>query len=175
VPVGHHYLVLYSDLQKMREMYSTYVKLQLENHPNSVIVIMPYYETTDKVREVLESKGLDVRKLETEGLLVIVDIEKVITSPFLKGADAEKLRKFTREIENRTQGKTIFVIAGMSVFNHLKKGRELLDYERVLHKDLQGEKWKEICQYNQRDFHMMFTREQSEELLRYHNDRTITI
>jgi len=175
VPIGHHYLVLYSELQKMREVYSTYVKRQLENQPNSVIVILPFYETTNKVREALESKGIDVRKFESEGLIVIVDIEKIINKPFLKGPDVEKLREFTREIENRVQGKTIFVIADMSVFHHLKKVSDLLDYERTLHKDLKIEKWKELCFYNERDFDIMFTKKESDELLNYHNDRVITI
>jgi hypothetical protein len=63
----------------------------------------------------------------------------------------------------------------MSAFRSLGKARELLDYERQLHKDLRVEKWKELCFYSQRDFGTMFTKEQSDELLDYHNDRVIRL
>jgi hypothetical protein len=175
VPIGHHYLVLYSDIQKLRKVYPMYVKGQMEANSNSVIVLLPYYDTTDKVREVLESKGIDVRENEKRGSLIIVDIEDVITNPYFKGPDIEKLREFTKEIESKAQEKTIFVIADMSVFHHLKKGSDLLDYERTLHQDLKVEKWKELCFYNERDFDIMFTKVQAEELLGYHKDRVITV
>jgi hypothetical protein len=175
VPVGHHYLILYSDMQNMRKVSSTYVKAQIEANPNSVIVLLPYYDTTMKVREMLESKGIDVRENERQGSLIIVDIEDVVSNPYFKGRDTEKLRSFTKEIENKIGDKTIFVIADMSVFHHMKKVPELLEYEKALHKDLKVEKWKELCFYNERDFDTMFTHEQAEELLEYHRDRVITI
>ena len=175
VPVGHHYLILYSDMQTMRKVTSTYVKGQIEANPNSVIILLPYYDTTEKVREILESKGINVRENERQGSLIIVDIEDVISNPYFKGRDTEKLRAFTKEIENKIGDKTIFVIADMSVFHHMKKVPELLDYEKELHKDLKVEKWKELCFYNERDFDIMFTKEQTEELLGYHKDRVITI
>jgi hypothetical protein len=106
VPVGHHYLVLYSDMQVLRKIYSTYVKAQIEANPNSVIVLLPYYDTTDKARQVLESRGINVRENERQGSLVIVDIESVITNPYFKGPDTEKLRAFTKEIESKSEGKT---------------------------------------------------------------------
>ena len=175
VPIGHHYLVLYSDVQKLRKLLSYYVKGQIEYQPNSVIVIIPYYETTDKVRETLESRGINAKENEKLGTLIIVDIQVVITNPYLKGPDVEKLRGFINEIESKAEGKTVFVIADMSVFRHLRKAREVLDYERQLHKDLKVEKWKELCFYNERDFDVMFTRKESNELLQYHNDRVIKV
>ena len=175
VPIGHHYLVLYSDMQKLRTLLSYYVKGQIEYHPNSIVVILPYYDTTDKVREILESKGINANENEKLGTLIIVDIQVVLTNPYLKGLDIEKLRHFIKEIERKAEGKTVFVIADMSVFRNLRKARELLDYERQLHKDLQVEKWKELCFYNERDFDVMFTRKESHELLQYHNDRVIKV
>ena len=49
----------------------------------------------------------------------------------------------------------------MSVFNHLHKAAELLEYEKTLHKDLKVERWKELCFYNKRDFEIMFTKDES--------------
>lgn len=175
VPVGHHYLILYSNIEVARKVYSAYVKAQLDIQPQSVIVMLPYYDTSDKVREVLESKGVDVKGNEKEGNLIIVDIEKVINNAYYEVSEVERLRAFTRHVEDEHPSKTIFVIADMSTFNHLKKRRELLDYERNLHKDLKVEKWKELCFYHENDFKAMFTEEQANELLEFHKDRVITV
>lgn len=175
VPVGHHYLILYSNIEIARKVYSAYIKAQLDVQPQSVIVMLPYYDTSDKVREVLESEGVDVKGNEKESNLIIVDIEKVINNAYYAVSEVERLRAFTRHVEDEHPGKTIFVIADMSTFNHLKKRSELLDYERNLHKDLKVEKWKELCFYHERDFQSMFTEEQANELLQYHKDRVITI
>src|SRR6476659_9757180 len=92
VPIGHHYLVLYSDLESMRRVYSNYVKTQIENQAESIIAILPYYDTTDKVREILESKDIKVRDLERQGSLIIIDIMKVIRSQSFEVPDIERLR-----------------------------------------------------------------------------------
>jgi len=59
---GAHFLVVYQDLVAFREMYSYYVKAALKN--NEIVLILPFYETTDNVRLVLseDSACIDVRK-----------------------------------------------------------------------------------------------------------------
>lgn len=109
------------------------------------------------------------------GSLVIVDIEKVIKSSYFELTDVQRLEGFTNQIENKHQGKTILVVADMSAFNHLKKSKELIEYERTLHKDLRVRKWKELCFYHEHDFRAMFTEEEVNELLEYHKDRVIII
>lgn len=175
VPFGYHYLILYSDIGIARIVYSEYIKAQIEVQPDSVIIMLPFYDTSDKVREILESEGVDVKGIEKEGDLIIIDIEKVINNPYYAVSEVERLRAFTRHVEKEHTGKSVFVIADMSAFNHLKKRRELLDYERNLHKYQEAEKWKELCFYHQNDFHTMFTEEQANELLDYHKDRVITV
>lgn len=175
VPFGYHYLILYSDIGIARIVYSEYIKAQMDAQPQSVIVMLPYYDTSEKVREVLEAEGVDVKGNEKEGNLIIIDIEKVIHNQYYAVSETERLRAFTRDIENEHPDKSVFVIADMSVFNHLKKRQELLDYERNLHKYPEAEKWKELCFYHEHDFKMMFTEEQANELLDYHKDRVITV
>ena len=84
VPTGHHYLILYPTIETMRKVYSTYIKSQLEVQPNSVIMFLPYYDTTDIVRSILNSKGIHVKEHEKEGSMIILDIMKVIQNPLLK-------------------------------------------------------------------------------------------
>ena len=84
---GTHCLMVYPDIMTLRAIYSRFTKLQLEDM-NEIVLILPYYETTDMVRLVLsgsnvygnditnntaEYSGIDVSRYEKEGSLVIVD------------------------------------------------------------------------------------------------------
>ena len=156
VPTGHHYLVLYPDIETMRKVYASYIKKQLEEQPNSVVLFLSYYDTTDTVRSVLSSKGVQVKEREKNGSMIILDIMKVLHNPYFQVPDIEKLRELARKTEKQFGDKTIFILADMSVFNHTKKASEILEYEKTLHKDLKVERWKELCFYNKRDFEIMF-------------------
>ena len=105
--------------------------------------------------------------------MIILDIMKVIQSSLFEVPDIEKLREFAKKTEQQFENKTIFIIADMSVFNHLHKPSELLEYEKTLHKDLKVERWKELCLYNKRDFEIMFTKDETNRLMEYHKDKVI--
>jgi hypothetical protein len=173
VPTGHHYLILYPDIETMRKVYASYIKRQLEEQPESVILFLSYYDTTDSVRHVLRSKGIKVKEREKDGSMIILDIMKVLHNPYFQVPDIEKLRELARKTEKQFGDKTIFIIADMSVFHHTKHAAELLEYEKTLHKDLKVERWKELCLYNKRDFETMFTKEESNSLMEYHKDKVI--
>ena len=173
VPIGHHYLILYPDIETMRKVYASYIKRQLEEQPESVVIFLSYYDTTDSVRRVLNSKGIRVKEREQTGSMIILDIMKVLHNPYFQVPDIEKLRELARKTEKQFGDKTIFIIADMSVFNHTKKASEILEYEKTLHKDLKVERWKELCLYNKRDFETMFTKDQSNTLMEYHKDKVI--
>ena len=123
VPTGHHYLILYPNIETMRKVYASYIKRQLEVQPNSVVLFLPYYDTTDNVRSVLSLKGIHVKECEKEGSMIILDIMKVIRTSLFEGPDIEKLREFAKKTQQQLEDKTIFIIADMSVFNHLHKAR----------------------------------------------------
>ena len=69
---GAHYIITYSDLFTLRELYSNYIQKQIEED-NEMILINPFYETTDSVRQILSKKGVNVSKYEKEKVLVIID------------------------------------------------------------------------------------------------------
>jgi hypothetical protein len=96
---GTHSILVYPNIETLRETYSRYAKMQLEDN-NEIVLILPYYETADKVRKIL-SEGvvnniadgddsvvaaavngtknnsiIDVGKYEKEGSLMIVDSVK---------------------------------------------------------------------------------------------------
>jgi hypothetical protein len=173
VPPGHHYLILYPNIETMRKVYASYIKRQLEEQPDSVVLFLSYYDTTDTVRSILSSKGVRVKDHEKNGFMIILDIMKVLHNPYFQVPDIEKLRELARKTEIQFGDKTIFIIADMSVFNHTKKASEILEYEKTLHEDLKVERWKELCLYNKRDFETMFTKDESNTLMEYHKDKVI--
>ncbi|MGA9927933.1 MAG: MEDS domain-containing protein [Nitrososphaeraceae archaeon] len=173
VPTGHHYLILYPNIETMRKVYASYVKKQLEEQPDSVVLFLSYYDTTDNVRDVLSSHGVPVKEHEKNGTMIILDIGKVLHNPFFQVPNIEKLRELAKKTEKQFGDKTIFVIADMSVFNHTKKASEILEYEKTLHKELKVERWKELCLYNKRDFETMFTKDEANTLMEYHKDKVI--
>src|ERR671930_1153218 len=88
-----HHILIYSDIETLRKVYSSYTKRRLKDN-NEIVVILPYYETTDKVREILSDgfatiakgdgkgnnksnnnneKNIDISKYEKEGSLIIKD------------------------------------------------------------------------------------------------------
>jgi hypothetical protein len=77
---GAHYIIVYYDLMTLRQIYAGYIKTQLEDN-NELVLILPYYETTETVRNVLSEENnssnggsiIDVRKYEKEGSLMIID------------------------------------------------------------------------------------------------------
>ena len=97
VPTGHHYLILYPDIETMRKVYASYIKRQLEEQPESVILFLSYYDTTDSVRNVLRSKGIKVKEHEKDGSMIILDIMKVLHNPYFQVPDIEKLRRVCKE------------------------------------------------------------------------------
>ena len=175
VPPGHHYLILYPNIESIRKVYASYVMKQLEEQPNSVVLFLSYYDTSDSVRRVLSSKGIHVKQREQDGSIIILDIMKVLQNQYLGDSDIEKLRELARKTEKQFDDKTIFIIADMSVFRQLSKASELLEYEKTLHKDLRVKRWKELCLYHKRDFETMFTADESNMLMECHKDKVILI
>jgi MEDS: MEthanogen/methylotroph, DcmR Sensory domain len=173
VPAGHHCLVLYSNIDSLRNIYSTYAKRQIEECPDSVLLLLSYYDTTDNVRNNLSQKGIRVKELERNGSVIVLDIAKTIDNPYFEVPDVEWLRELAKKLVNQFEDKTVVIIADMSVFHHIKRASHLLEYEKDLHKDLKVDRWKEICLYHRNDFKAMFTEEQSNELLECHKDKVV--
>jgi len=98
VPIGHHYLILYSDIEAKRNIYDSYIKRQMEEQPNSVVMVLYYYDTTDNVSRVLNSKGIKVKEHEQKGSIIILDIVKVIDNPFFEVPDIERLRELAKKL-----------------------------------------------------------------------------
>ena len=162
---GAHYIITYPDLFTLRELYSNYIKKQIEEN-NEMILINPFYETTDSVRQSLSKKGVDVSKYEKEKVLVIIDSLKVYFDQqeqqpnilFIKG-----LAKYAKQI-----GKNCLSVLGdLGAYRHKSKFNDLMNYELSLPSkfdvDIKG-----FCLYHQKDFDK-FSDEQKQKLIEHHS------
>ena len=69
---GAHYIIIYPDLDTLRKLYSNYIHNQIEES-NEIVLINPFYETTDSVRQLFSryNNGMNVPKYEEEKMLII--------------------------------------------------------------------------------------------------------
>jgi hypothetical protein len=204
---GTHCLMVYSDLQSLRAIYSNYVKIQLKDN-NEIVLILPYYETPGMIRLVLSGsnsntgyvnrspgqfQGMDVKKYEKEGSLIIRDSLKANvdsyeeqqeeaherhTNDTRKSMDLmEFLDVLDRHVARRRKnGVTVLLDMGLfhhSLFDH--HIRRLEKFEATMPKKYEGKNLKVFCLYHQRDFERRFNQEQQALLLDYHSRNIMLI
>ncbi|HEU5120399.1 MAG TPA: hypothetical protein VFT71_05385 [Candidatus Nitrosocosmicus sp.] len=187
-------MIIYDDLLTLREFYSYYIKIQIERR-NEIVLINPFYETTDSVRETLSSgyKAIDVKKYEEkEKKLVISDsLKKYLGYKEEDGADQIDESKQNRRLRIRTTNKEkvgtrhwwddnkrmieradkmgnvgLSILADAGAFHFMRKTTELLEYECSLPKQFDLN-LKAFCLYHQKDFDRL-SEEQKQELVNHH-------
>ena len=170
---GAHYIIVYSDMMTLRQIYTGYIKTQLE-YNNELVLILPYYETTETVRSVLSenhiSNGgniIDVRKYEKEGSLIIIDsAEAYFTSDNNLMSFVEKLAK-----QAQTSGRNgISVIADLASFYYFNRIDKLIEYEMSLPTKYDDKmKLKGFCFYHKEDFDRRLSKEEKQKLVEHHD------
>jgi hypothetical protein len=166
--IGSHFLVEYPDLPTLREMYSLYTKSALHDR-NEIVILLPFYETTDSVRRILseDSACIDVSKCEKEQALLVMDS--------LKGYFGSKdgLMPFVKRTANyaKSSGRTgVTVIGDMGSFFFYGKKDALIGWEMELtgrfETDLKG-----FCLYHMQDFKRLS--EKDKQKLYRHHTRTL--
>jgi hypothetical protein len=193
-PKGIHTLVTYPDLMMLRRIYLQYVKTQLEDL-NEIVLILPYYETTDNVRLVLSGEvdtynsnkfgysRTDVRKYERDASLIIMDSLKGYFPPGKRSSNDNAkygnldfisyLEVLLKQAER--QGKNgVTVLSDLGSFHHLRYGtRRLVAYEQSLPRTYGGKNLKGFCLYHQKDFEKRFSVEQRASLLDCHSQNIL--
>ena len=181
---GDHYMIVYPDLTTLREIYSRYIKFQLEEN-NEIILIIPYYETTDSVRRILSKNReandsdsdnnlpyIDVQKYEKEGSLVIIDSVKA----YFKSEIGLELfiQKLVKQAESL--GKNgVSVLTDSGSFSLFEGREKLVDYELSLpSKYPHGTKLKRFCINNKKDFEEII-QEQKEKLIEHHGKNILIV
>ena len=99
-PIGIHQIVVYPNIELLREAYFHYIKRLLEDN-NEMVIFLPYYESVDSVKKILSSfstisseddnnddrkgnnhkKGsIDVKRYTCNGSLVIIESQKIFSN-----------------------------------------------------------------------------------------------
>ncbi len=175
---GAHYIIVYHDMIALRQIYSGYTKAQLEN--NQIVLILPYYETTEMIRSVLSGENhnsigsnniIDARKYEKEESLMIIDSVKAYF-----GSDIDLMsfvRKLSKQAQNSKSG--VSVIADLASFYFRNGIDKLIEYEMSLPTKYDDEmKLKGFCLYHQEDF-KRFSKEQIQKLLEHHGNNLMVV
>jgi len=159
---GAHYMIIYPDLDTLRDLYSGYIHKQIKEN-NEIVVTNPFYETTDSVRQVLSqyNHGIDASKYEKEESLLIADaLEEYLGD--------QPLIYVKKSLANYAKmGKNgVSVLADLGAYPHRSKYKDLVDYELSLPTkyDMQ---MKGFCLYHQKDFDK-FSEEQQQKLIEHH-------
>jgi hypothetical protein len=177
---GAHYIIVYYDMMTLRQIYSGYIKAQLEDN-NEIVLILPYYETTEVVRRILSGENnngiggsiIDVRKHEKEGSLMIIDSVKAYF-----GSETDLMSfigKLSRQAQN--SGKSgVSVIADLASFYFDNGIDKLIDYEMSLPTKYDDQmKLKGFCFYHQEDFDKRLSKDQKQKLLEHHGKHLIVV
>jgi DcmR-like sensory protein len=165
LPDGNHYFIFYSNLMEFRNIYTSFIRKQLTEQPNSVVLFLSFYDTAENVRKLLED-------LKYKSSLKVLDIMQVIRSNNYQVPDMERLGELAERTKKELEDKPLVVVADMSAFNHVNRSSELFEYEEKLHKQPKAERWKELCFYHKRDFDAMFTDDQKKRLFTLHKEIT---
>jgi hypothetical protein len=163
---GAHYMIIYPDLDTLRDLYSNYVHKQIKEN-NEIVLMNPFYETTDSVRQVLSEKFNDgisnVSRYEKEKSLMITDaLEEYLGD--------QPHKHFKKSLANCTEmrKKCLSVLADLGAYSHRSKHDDLVNYELSLPtKYNDNVPLKGFCLYHQNDFDK-FSDEQKQKLIEHH-------
>jgi hypothetical protein len=147
---GENGIIIYPNLQTLRQIYTNCVKDQLakedDNNNNKrneqskprIILIATFYETTDSVKHGLSAVGVDAQSHIDDGSLVIVD---AFSSYY---PDSDGMKKLVASLSDRARkegrvGVTAIVDMGFFfLFGGDGRATELINYEASLAPKTEG-------------------------------------
>lgn len=175
---GSHYLIVYPNLDTLREIYSSYIKTALDGR-NEIIIFLPFFETINSVRRIITGNSrdaapnIDVRKHEKEQSLIIIDS--------LKGyfGIPEGIMPFLKQIleyadTSGRSGVSVFGDVG-PFFYYRDKHDDLLQHELSIPSEYKDMNLKTFCLYHKRNFDTRLTEDQKGKLIEHHGKNLIII
>ena len=151
---GAHHLIVYQDLGILRELYTKYVKTQLEKE-NKTVIILPHYETVENLKRNLLPAG-NVKSYGDS--LIVIDSIKGL---FEMGNHIAFVNEQVKRAKNG-----VSVIADGGPFFHLNKTDKLMEHELSMPSQF-GVNLKRFCVFHKRDFNML-SEEQRQKLVNHH-------
>ena len=164
---GTHTLIVYQNLDLLREFYSHYVKKRIEEK-NEVVQLAPFYETEDSVRRSL-SEGeisIDIEKWEKEekSLIIIDSLKKY--SDYDSPESDNNFNKNLIESAKTTGKAGVSILTDTGAFSYKHREEDLVNYELALPSKYDID-LKRVCLYHQKDFNKL-SEDQKQKLLNHH-------
>jgi transcriptional regulator with PAS, ATPase and Fis domain len=156
---GAHHLIVYSNQMVLRELYTKYVKRQLEDE-NKTVLMLPHYETTDSLKRVLlgaDNDNEDMMKKYEDSLIVMDSIKAHF------GAD-DHMAYVNNLVDSSENG--VLVIDDAGPFFHLNKKEKLVEHELSMPSRFDAD-LKRFCVFHKQDFNTL-AEEQRQKLLDHH-------
>jgi Cft2 family RNA processing exonuclease len=155
---GAHHLIVYSDQRVLRELYTKYVKTQLERE-NKTALILPHYETTESLRKtLLDDSFRAADDIKYNDSFIVMDS---IKGHF--GAD-DHMAYVNKLVDSSENG--VLVIADAGSFFHLGKKEKLVEHELSMPSRFDAD-LKRFCVFHKQDFNTL-AEEQRQKLLDHH-------
>jgi hypothetical protein len=156
---GAHHLIVYQDLGILRQLYTKYVKIQLEQE-NKTVLMLPHYETVENLKRNLLPSG-NVKRYGDS--LILMDSIKGLF-------DMGNHMAFVYEQVKRAKN-GVSVIADGGPFFHLDKRDKLVEHELSMPSQFDVN-LKRFCVFHKRDFDRL-TEEQIQKLINHHGQAMI--
>jgi hypothetical protein len=167
---GAHYIIVYPDMMTLREIYSHYIKDQIEDK-KEIVLVLSYYETVDNLRKILsptDEISSDLKRYEREGSLIIIDSVK----GFFDFDHPSYVKNLLKRAESL--GKSgISVIADAGAFYHYSKLEELVKHELSMPSKFDIN-LKRFCVFHKQDFDRL-TEVKKQKLLEHHGKDLIAV
>lgn len=155
---GEHNMLVYPSLTTFRNAYSIYAKFALEEG-NEIVMLVPFYETTDSVEMNLHKNGIDAVEYLNNGSLIIQDSAKRYFAQGLSDTDfllkriSNEVMELVKQAEyNNKSG--VSIIADIGSFFHFGQLHELVAYETMLPQKFDNN-IKAFCAYHLANFESM--------------------
>lgn len=167
---GAHYIIVYPDIMTLREIYSNYIRYQIEDK-KEIVLVLSYYETVDNLRNFLsptDEISSDLQRYEREGSLIIIDSVK----GFFDFDHPSYVKSLLKQAESL--GKSgISVIADAGAFYHYSKVEELVKHELSMPSKFDVN-LKRFCVFHKQDFDRL-TEAKKQKLLEHHEKDLIAV
>lgn len=165
---GTHALIIYQDLQNLREFYSNYIKIRIEEK-NEIVQMAPFYETADSVRKTLSegTKTINLQKSESEDRsLVIIDSLKKYAEHNSPEADNDFNIGLVQQAKT-IQKAGVSILTDTGAFPFSSREQDLVNYELSLPSKYDID-LKRLCLFHQNDFDKL-SEEQKQKLVNHHS------
>ena len=189
MPVGSHTLLVYPDLATLREVYAKYISMN-SHSTSELLVILPYYETIESVKNNLMNGDADTDKYKEmvhDGSLIIRDCSDILhgneksfdVSSNNGENEIERLGRFLKEvlIHAKKIGKnTVSIWIDTGAFHTSEMDSDsLLDYEKCIPSEFRNSSIKQFCLYHQMDFELRLDRIKEKQILDYHDKKLLML